>query len=1016
MENYNKHYVDLSKAVKGLVYKWKMVRKTEDNKKKSALKTEFRKNLSKTASNVDTVIRQFEKNISRLPFNVTLLNVNGVKGFINTNGTRYVMSANTPAPVAKMKRILSILSKSKQNGISNTIAKLSAQVGTQTSANKNVPTKKNSSTSMNVVSTKKNSSVGPNTLNIRLTNQERMFMNRLRKTENKAQAAVNALEAKLSKKSNNEDVKKKLEAAEKALKNARNKLANAEKKIPPIPLVPNKPSEFSLNNISNQNRELISKFGIVHTNFISADSTMNVLNHVRTRLTFANIKNVSKFNLSELNALKKYTLGNLKNYVLYKQIHNLKSGKKVTEELQTLLNSEKKKSTSKNTLIESLKRQASNAKAALEAAKQAANIASNANRAKAEANVQKAKAEANAIKAQLANASTRNKAAAKAEVNRLESELESTRAAKNAELASEKAKVANLSTKLETEIQQKGTNSQAASNLRAQLEAAMKSVNETTAELRSVRANKNAKNVELVDAKKSAERKQTAIIRLVKNRKEFKTELANLKRQHHKLSKTELMAQAKMAEKLAAKEQELFNSVSKTQAERNALTKEVNSLRQKIISIEKGSSDVSQVLSEKAMKLERNLEARVQEAENAKRELEKATAAHENTKMARQELERAKQVLEVERNELASEISGLKQNLSSKVNASERNELQSKLNDALRIKTELEQSMKELSAKGESNLAALRKQLKNAQNGSNADIINARKEAENLKANLQGRIDSIKTSNENKSKLKTELNAAQKAIAEFEKQLASVKNEQYRKNARQNAQAKKRIKDLSNQITRLKPGDVRTSRLILNALAAGNSGLTKLAMNRVLNQTSVPARVSLSKQEVNKQEYIASELHKITNPSNMYELLRIEPKNTRITKFKKPGTSVTPGANNFRPVRGLPSWGVAPNSTAAEGVQVFNAKEDNGIRASLQNRFIKLPGKKQITLRKKEASELLKDVITARNKGQLRDEFHIQMIRNLTKITKNVQYGGHLQGGTQMNLSVTSGLTKPHKK
>ena len=227
--NYNKEYTDIKTDIARLLYGWKKVQTAKNTYSKKKLKEKFLKDLDSTSKKLTKVIEQFERNIKKLPYNESL-QVNG----INTNGKHFVPNVNNPPTVARMKNILSILSKTKKNR--NTIAKFTAQVETQTNVNKNYPP--NSSTSMNAPPNKKSANASTSTnapkknsnLNIRLTKQEQEFMNRLRQTEKKAQAAVNALEAKLSKKSNNEGVQQKLKAAEQALKNAHNKLANAEKK------------------------------------------------------------------------------------------------------------------------------------------------------------------------------------------------------------------------------------------------------------------------------------------------------------------------------------------------------------------------------------------------------------------------------------------------------------------------------------------------------------------------------------------------------------------------------------------------------------------------------------------------------------------------------------------------------------------------------------------------------------------------------------------------------------------
>jgi hypothetical protein len=259
--------------------------------------------------------------------------------------------------------------------------------------------------------------------------------------------------------------------------------------------------------------------------------------------------------------------------------------------------------------------------------------------------------------------------------------------------------------------------------------------------------------------------------------------------------------------------------------------------------------------------------------------------------------------------------------------------------------------MKKLTEEKESSLAALRKKFENAKSSSNAEVERVRKNAEELKATIQRRIANNNTTQANKYRLEKELQAARNASAKFEKQLTFVKNEQARKNAVRSVKEKKKIEELSNKIKQLNPGNVRTSPLITEALLIGNDGLTEQAMNRVLNQHSVPSRVFSSKQEQNRQDYIASRLHEITNPLNMYELLIIEPTNTRIKQFKN-YKRVNHRANNTKPapgkpssigistrksfgaggsskhisfVPGQPSRGVAQSSTGVTGVPVFNA-------------------------------------------------------------------------------------------
>ena len=235
--------------------------------------------------------------------------------------------------------------------------------------------------------------------------------------------------------------------------------------------------------------------------------------------------------------------------------------------------------------------------------------------------------------------------------------------------------------------------------------------------------------------------------------------------------------------------------------------------------------------------------------------------------------------------------------------------------------------MNKLTKEKELSLAALRKEFENAKSGSNAEVERVRANAARLEANIKSRIARNETTRAEKDRLETELKAARNASAKFEKQLAFVKNEQNRKNAVRSEREKKEIEKLSRKIKELKSGEVRTSLSITNALLSGNAGLKKLAMNRVLNQTSVPSRVHSSKQEQYRQEYIAAHLRKNMNSTNMYELLKIEPTNARIAQFKNPGSRVTHGANTVRPAHGKPSSiGISTGNMTVRGEPVSSVR------------------------------------------------------------------------------------------
>jgi len=925
--NYNKQYMDLMKAVKGLVYSWKKVSKTEDKNKKSALKKDFLKKLADTASKIDSVIKSFESNIYKLPFNVTVLNVNGVKGFINTNGNHYVMNANTPAPIAKMKNILKLLTKSKQNGVSNTIAKLQSQVGTQTNVNKNSPpNKKNSSTSMNAPPNKKNSSTSPpnkksanaststnapkknSNLNIRLTKQEQEFMNRLRQTENKAQAAVNALEAKLSKKSNNEGVQQKLKAAEQALKNAHNKLANAEKK-------------------SLAELEAAKATGAKNLNAALA---------ARNAEAKASVNKLT----AELEAAKA-------------------AGKNTNDIRQKLKNAENR--LANNQLALAAKNTELSERNKKEAARNAELLEKNK---KAKENVNKLTAELEAARAAGKNTNDIRQKLKNAENRLANNQL--ALAAKNTELLEKNKKAKENVNKLSAELAKAKADGNKTSAIQARLNSAIKNRNAKHAALKKshlvekfggkllmkkalenakrVAANASGKNKAEANAEVQRLRMELANkTKLNQNLQSVKAELsaalaakeANKSGANARVANAERKAEeleARLQQAVANKNAEISAIKQGSNAEKNSL---ITQLRAEQESLKKGLNEIAKTASENASRLQASLNAKIKEAQNAQNALARAKNAHENTKMASKELQNAKDALAVEKGMLQNQINRLQNNLKSskKATAAERNALRSELNAVTSSKTALEQSMKELSEEKESSVAALKQQLKNAQNGSNAEITKARKEATNLKANLERQLANKMVTQANKVRLGGELNAARKAIANFEEKLASVKpllNEQARKNKEQ----KNRRDALSVKISLLKgPNVIRRSDIIISALAnSSNKELQEAARKKVLStigSKNHDGRLSLNANNIHKLDYIARQLdsHKDMSAINMYELLTINKKNKKI-RAKGP---VPYGANNKRPVSGKPSSGVAPRSTMVRGEPVLSV-EDSGVQ------------------------------------------------------------------------------------
>jgi chromosome segregation ATPase len=372
-------------------------------------------------------------------------------------------------------------------------------------------------------------------------------------------------------------------------------------------------------------------------------------------------------------------------------------------------------------------------------------------------------------------------------------------------------------------------------------------------------------------------------------------------------------------------------------AEKNSL---ITQLRAEQESLKKGLNEIAKTASENASRLQANLNVKIKEAQNAQNALAKAKAEHEDTEQARKELHNAKEALVKEKNVLNAVIEGLRGNIRSKERtAAERNDLRSELNKALRSKNALENSMKKLSEEKESSVAALQKQLENAKSGSNAAIARARQEASELKASLEEQIKNKTTTQANKVRLGGELNAARKAIANFEEKLASVKpllNEQARKNKEQ----KNRRDALSVKISLLKgPNVIRRSDIIISALAnSSNKELQEAARKKVLStigSKNHDGRLSLNANNIHKLDYIARQLdsHKDMSAINMYELLTINKKNKKI-RAKGP---VPYGANNKRPVSGKPSRGVAPRNTMVRGEPLLSV-EDSGIEEKIGNK------------------------------------------------------------------------------
>jgi hypothetical protein len=913
--NYTKQYTDIKKLMKGIVYDWKKIQKTKNIQAQKKMKRAFNTKLKLVLSKVDTVIKRFESNLYKLKFNQNLLNVNGVRGHINTNGNHYVPNVNTPPAISQMKKILNTLSKTGGNNVNATMNELKTQINGSTQTNKsNGSTQTNKSNGGTQTNNKSNGGT---------------------QTNNKSNGGTQTNKSNGGTQTNT-PTPPPLPPKPPNTSTSKNQSGNAGTNN--FPAVPNTKVR---NVMNNKVRKLLSDLGVVNTNFQHATNVDKLLNTVnkRRRLEFLKsgnnkAKNIhNKFmNNAKKRVFKNYSIENLKSLLPPPLVNS-----NMTQFQKNLINARKKLKPTKNepkVVVSAFKNPLlnnalqANAEKAEKVISELRNKVENATNKNTITKLKQQLENAEKFQKSLLNTmkgknntfkelSDKNKEAARIEIQTLKDELvkkneemKTIRTSTNTSVSEKNKQIANIQAEkaaLANEIAESKTRLKQASVVSTFKQAQINSLTKAKDELEEAkRVANNATGKNKAEANAEVQRLRIELAnktKLNQNLQSVKAEL-NAARAAQEANKSGAIARVANAERKAEElEAKLQQAVANKNAEISAIrldsnksktekNAEITALRAEQESIKKGLNDIAKAARENANKLQASLKAKIKEAQNAQNALASAQAEHEDTKKARKELHNAKEALMGEKTELQSTINSLRRNINSKgsATAAERNALKSQLNEAMRSKNALTSAMNELSKEKELSVAALKKELENAKSGSNEEIAIARQEAANLKANLERQIANKNVTKANRNRLSSELNATKEAMSKFEKNLESVKpllNEQ----ARKNKEHKNRRDALSASIALLKgPNAIRRSNKIISALAnSSNKELQEAARKKVLSTIKSTnhhePRVSLNTNNIRKLDYIARQLasHENMSAENMYELLTINKKSKKIS-------------------------------------------------------------------------------------------------------------------------------------